>query len=256
MNIVEQYVKLSIAKMETYVQMKLSAPTFKLKTTISFGDRRCRSWGGIRGGRPFVSLAVKRFEIARVAGTAIDFLEYSNIKSDPVIGSLAGVSWTKAVDALVAHEIAHAVQYYPGTKKNAMAAFGFNDSQSRSLKNHNIFWQKIYADLRTKFVNGADSFPALSEYASRLTAQDNRSDPPQNDVKPKRPHRVVSKGWTATSHYAKTVRTTIYHDAAGNLLGILCVRKAVFYRYYPEEQKYVKLTAKNQIEARRSEFGI
>lgn len=258
MNIVEQYVKTSIAKMEAYVQAKLSAPEFKLKATISFGERRCRSWGGIRGEKPFVSLAVKRYEDARVAGAAIDFLEYSNIKSDPVIGSLVGVSWTKAVDALIAHEIAHAVQYFPNTKKNAMAAFGFNDSQSRSLKNHNVFWQKIYADLRAKFVNGADSFPSLREYASRFIADDDRSTPPKNNVAPKTPRRVVSKGWTAVNHYANSVRTTTYYDAAGKLLGILCARKntGVFFRYYPEEQKYVKLNAKNLIEARRSEFGI
>ena len=82
-------------------------PSFSLVYKVDMSPQRRRSWGGKRRSQehPFISLALARF----VQREFVDFREYASFASDPVIGSLYGVHWKIAIDALVAHEVAHAL---------------------------------------------------------------------------------------------------------------------------------------------------
>lgn len=115
-----------------------------------FNPRRRRSWGGLRrvGGRdnpcvPFMSLVLSRY----VGGQAQTvYNEYKRFASDPVIGSFNATNWEMALAALIAHEIAHCVQF---TVKDPEVLKELGEP----TKGHGDFWRKIYAILRQEFVN-------------------------------------------------------------------------------------------------------
>lgn len=240
---VEQYAKSMAAKMEAYVQTQYNVPNFKLKVIVSYGERRRISRGGTRGGEPFINLVCKRFAAAAEVGALMTETEYAHIRNDPVIGEMRDVSWEKALSGLVAHEVAHAVQFFPLTKRSAMEMLGVNELDGRNdiLKKHNWFWQRIYADLRTKFVNGNDAVIAA---------------PAVVESKPQRPQRTVNKGWKVVSQQNGKTRYSTYYTASDELIGVLCVGPRGYFRYYPETKTFKKLEVKNFNEARKIEFRI
>lgn len=244
--LVEQYTRAMASKMEAYVQEHY-APNFKLAVTVSFAPSRRRCWGGIKKGVPYISIVGKRYAVAVETGNLIDQLEYASIANDPVIGSLKNVPWRTAIAAIVAHEVSHAVQYFPSTKQQAMKAFNIAgiDSRSEILKHHDWFWQRIYADLRTVFVNGANE--VVIEPVE-----------PVEPVAPQqaRPKRTISKGWSVKSQQVGKSRFSFYYTASEELIGVLCVAPGGYFRYYPETETFVKLQVKNFNEARKIEFGI
>lgn len=230
------------AKMETYVQTQYNVPDFKLKVILSYGERRRISRGGSRGGKPYINIVCKRFAASLDAGELTDFHEYNHISNDPVIGNLKGVSWETALTALIAHEVAHAVQFFPLTKRSAMDMLGVDslDGRNSILEKHNWFWQRIYADLRTKFVNGVV----------------NAATPVSVTPQQARPQRTVNKGWKVVSQQKGKDRWSSYYTASGELIGILCVCPGGYFRYHPETKSFTKLNVKNFNEARKIEFGI
>lgn len=88
--------------------------------------------------------------INRVEKKPGSFEEYASFKDDKVIGSVYFVDWRIALLALIAHELAHAVQCST-IGVNMIAANGLSKKDQTSP--HGIVWKKIYSDLRTKFVN-------------------------------------------------------------------------------------------------------
>lgn len=114
---------------------------------IDTSPRRTRSWGGQRGLRPFISLAIR----PHMNGTLV---EYSSFKNDPEIGTVTG-SVEKALAALTVHEIAHAMQYTGN--KNAMA--GNSVEAKRDTHGHGALWRKIYRALRNNIVNNKEWAP-------------------------------------------------------------------------------------------------
>ena len=115
-----------------------------------FNPKRKRSWGGLRqvGGRgrprvPFMSLVLSRY--VGPAGMTT-FSEYKRFASDPVIGDFEGTAWENALTCLIAHEIAHCVQYTV-SDADVMKELGPRRG------GHGQFWRNIYAILREHFVN-------------------------------------------------------------------------------------------------------
>ena len=241
--IVEQYARATAAKMESYVQSQYNVPDFKLKVIVSYGKRRRSSWGGMRNGKPFINLVCKRFAAASEAGVMMTETEYAHIRNDPVIGEMKDVPWETALAGLIAHEIAHAVQFFPLTKRSAMEKLGVKelDGHSCILKNHNWFWQRIYADLRTEFVNGKVTVTSTPIVVT----------PP-----PSRPQRTVNKGWKVVRQQNGKARFSFYYTTSDELIGVLCVTPDGYFRYYPDTQSVKKLNVKNFNEARKIEFGI
>lgn len=117
-----------------------------------FNLKRRRSWGGQRrvggsrsptGAVPFMSLALSRY-LGDKPETI--FQEYKRFAADPVIGTFEGRCWEAAVNCLVAHELAHAIQYTIRDPEVTKKLGGFN-------KGHKSFWKTIYSILREEFVN-------------------------------------------------------------------------------------------------------
>lgn len=116
---------------------------------LDFNPRRKRSWGGRRivGGRghpmvPFMSLVLSRY----LGGELTTFSEYKRFEKDPVIGTFEGKTWENALACLIAHEIAHAVQYTI-TDEELVKELGGRK------RGHGVFWQNIYAIFRKRFIN-------------------------------------------------------------------------------------------------------
>ena len=109
--------------------------SWNARIKIDFGARRNRSWGGVRRGVPFISLALSRFVGTDVA----DFQEYRSFAHDREIGSIKG-NTINAVRALVIHEMCHAIQY-SGTNQMAssVGATGFGDRAG-----HGLLWKNLY----------------------------------------------------------------------------------------------------------------
>jgi hypothetical protein len=148
----------AVAEMTKHIAEKYNGAGFVPMVRLDFGFHRTTSWGGTkRGGIPFVSLAVRKYLAGAVSsGMDWNFIEYKNFQNDPVIGSLKNVTWQEAVRCLVAHELAHAAQYFKPVTIAAKAAFGMSgmDGASKDAKGHNVLWRKIYSDLRITFING------------------------------------------------------------------------------------------------------
>jgi hypothetical protein len=96
--------------------------------------------------------------------TGADAWEYEFIEDDPVIGKLYDVKWTKQLVHLVAHEVAHVVDYMVtggGHDETKARREKIIESSIRSEftlsgkpdKGHGRSWMSIYATLREEFVN-------------------------------------------------------------------------------------------------------
>jgi len=82
------------------------------KVRVSFDKRRKFSYGGLYfsnlGTSPGINLA---FSDEIFEDTMICCLEYEHYATDPEIGSLYFLNWKQYVDAVLCHELAHAVQH-------------------------------------------------------------------------------------------------------------------------------------------------
>ena len=87
--------------------------------------------------------------------------EYKRFEKDPVIGTLRGIDPDHALMALVAHEVAHHVQFKYAPKVNRSCKNRFVDWQ----KPHGDTFQTIYRHLRRDLVNPMINAASMSEAA-------------------------------------------------------------------------------------------
>lgn len=139
---------------------------------LDFNPRRKRSWGGRRrvGGRgnpvvPFMSLVLGRY----LGGVETTFTEYKRFENDPVIGTFRGERWENALACLIAHELAHAVQYTITDSKIIEELGG-------RKRGHGAFWQNIYAIFRKRFINDGHIPLASFLYAGEKVMLHERGD--------------------------------------------------------------------------------
>lgn len=153
---VDSFIRSLSEKMVAYVRVKYDCPKFSPVVGVTFAANRKTSRGGVRHGRAFFNIVAKRFLAAAQGTGMMDEPEYKSFNRDPVIGGLYNVTWQKALASLVAHELSHSVQYDQGTKVGAKRVLGIEELDDRNeiLRGHDWFWKRIYADLRTQFVNG------------------------------------------------------------------------------------------------------
>lgn len=126
-----------------------------IKLSVTWSSARRFSYGGYREGSPFVSLSLKD---VRELGV-LKFIEYKSLQKSTVIGSFRG-PWPVYLAGLVAHELAHAVQftqqYQPGMQLNGL-------SEKSLLKTHGTGWQEIYRHLRQSWVNTMPGYEYANE---------------------------------------------------------------------------------------------
>lgn len=121
---------------------------FTLMIRCDFGENRFQARGGnkyfpkMKEYFPFISLSLFRFTNPRCTR----FVEYESFAKDPTIGTFCGNSWEKALNALLAHEIAHAIQYSIKDNEIIEMLGGYSIG-------HGVFWKNIYTLLRVNFVN-------------------------------------------------------------------------------------------------------
>lgn len=248
-----------VAKMNTFAQVHYNTPHFDLIPKISFGESRTHSWGGARHGKPFISLSCKRYLNAAKSYSNMDFIEYSSIKGNHFIGELKNVSWQYALAALIAHEMAHAIQHYPDSKENVKVKFGWSDMDSRNVlfKGHDVFWQKIYKDLRCEFVNGKEQ--ELIQLSENLKAQ---TQPAQEvavaEIPVKEaPKRKNSRAWTSVVSNKFGGQFVHYYHSDGTLIGILFYRvNGNVFVYHPDTSTYEDTGTTKYSEARKKYFNI
>lgn len=130
------------------------SPAVKLDWSMN----RSRSRGGAGGKGLYedggLSLAMRRRVPADGVGTGpFEFTEYASIARRADIGTVKSDDWRDCLRALVAHELAHAVQR--SIERTARKAKVASDPALR--KPHGLGWQRIYALLRK------DCLPAKAE---------------------------------------------------------------------------------------------
>jgi hypothetical protein len=245
---VNRFFEDSLTDMISFIRREFNAPTFSPKITISFSEHRNRSWGGMRKGVPFVSFAAKRFIAPCVNNSNTNFKEYKHFSSDPVIGSVLNVHWTKAVLALIAHELSHALQYFKACRDNVKSTVGLSsipDSSEAAFRNHNIFWQKIYAKLRINFVNNIVDRPFTVVNSEVCVAV------VHNETKP------YNKAWTSKTWRKGTTRMTAYFDGNGDEVGVLAITKEKrIYQLNKTAKTWEQVLALNIVEARKLVFDF
>ncbi len=136
-------------RMIEYVRSEYNAPDFDVRIRCDYSTRRKCSWGGIRNGKNFISLALNGYHLASHYNDPVTFNEYKNFAADPVIGTVTA-KWQKALAALIAHEMAHAVEL-GSIKQNAVSAHGLT-----AIGKHGSLWKEIYRKFRINFVNNAN----------------------------------------------------------------------------------------------------
>lgn len=90
------------------------------KVTMDWSPRRVRCWGGynphkdtgIYGKYGGISLAMGSFLNRECRNVRREFLEYSHISNDPIMGGFKTDSWEMQIMAVACHECAHAAQFY------------------------------------------------------------------------------------------------------------------------------------------------
>lgn len=234
----------AVAKpMVEYLQTKHKVPNFNPTIRCDFSARRTTSLGGVKyDGTPYVSLALNRRmeEFGK-------FKEYSHIAKDRQIGSIEG-GWHRVVSALLAHELAHALQW-SRYNRATLAASAVDGSlwplQSADIQSHGKVWQSIYRDLRVNFVNDSQ-FRKIT-----YTVPEPKQAPKPAAAKPRRtiekPFYTVEKNRNGGRH------AYYYLTGTKTLIGQLFKREGCRVQFCAAgDNKYVHTTFKNQTEARKS----
>lgn len=242
--VITQFVQARVDEIVAYAREKYASPTFSVDVKLTFSPNIRISRGGIKNWDPFIKLACHRY-LAPCNNPSIllDEFEYKHYRNDPVIGELKKVSWTTGLAMLVAHEVAHAIQFFPGTKQDARDQFGMSriDSRNAVFSKHDYFFQLIYADLRAKFVNGR-AFPT-----------------PRPSITPSRV--VVSsskKSWySATKNKNGGTYQYYYQTGTDKLLACMFARPyGKVFIYNPEDGTYTETEHTTFTAVRRAHFSL
>lgn len=142
-------------------EFELGLPSdWKPTVKISWSENRSRSRGGkgsrgLYGGHGGISIVLAH-KVPKNGLGGGTFREYSHIEKEPVIGAFTTLDWRNTVRAVVAHEVAHAIQHW-------LRWYGKGNRRSDYDTPHGAGWQRLYALLRHEVVNPylkAESSPA------------------------------------------------------------------------------------------------
>jgi len=113
-------------------------------------NRRC-SRGGIYKDGPGINIAMHS-SVPRVVGETYRFREYASFDADKVIGGFYSKRPYDKLEVIIAHEVAHAIQFFAYKKLNTRC------------KPHGPMFKQYYAMLRTEYIN-----PKLPEQKALAT---------------------------------------------------------------------------------------
>lgn len=248
------FCKTTTETMTSYIREKYQVPKFTMKLTLDFSQRRTTSWGGIKKGSPFINLVLKRY-VAYTSPECSDmkmsFDEYSNFNTDPVIGSISG-TWQTCLTALIAHEVAHAVQYFSRLDSSIKLPFTVK-KDSKEEKGHGVLWKAIYSDLRIQFVNaGASSVPVKQGEVKKFIVVE----PIAKTIS--KTTTTSSGGWHVGPYQSKNGGTFIhyYKDSDNSLIGTLFKKAGNVWKFDYSSKTYISCETATLGEARKKAFGF
>jgi hypothetical protein len=151
----------TIREMTIFVRKELGLPLFSVKSRLSMSPRRTRSWGGARRvwmQEPvgYVSIQLRRYDPAVWGTSRLEYKEYAAINHHKTIGGFKANDPYLCTAAVIAHEIAHAVEHYcimKGADQPVNHPLAGNFVRGSEFKGHGRTWQAIYHILREKFIN-------------------------------------------------------------------------------------------------------
>jgi len=194
------------------------------KRVVSFSKNRKRSWGGIWFGpgklQYGVSLAVNRYLVTctleqfATGNGRRSFYEYAHIANHEVIGSCVNVHWQVALRALIAHEVAHALEH-SGKVSETIVSENFKHrapvvsgqrGRVKRIKGHGKLWQFIYAELRKEFVN----YYKVKDLTKAVVAA-------KKTRKQKLTAKLICNIWNSYHGYRTQKKMVHYIDNKGNV---------------------------------------
>jgi hypothetical protein len=115
---------------------------FKCNIKLDWAFSRRSSRGGIYKDGPGINIAMAHAALVYLNGNEIyRFYEYPSFDADKYIGGFYSTDYTHKLHAIIAHEVAHAVQFFEYKKLNTRD------------KPHGVVFKKYYKILREEFVN-------------------------------------------------------------------------------------------------------
>lgn len=128
-----------VLQLESWVQQHLFSD-FKVTAKFDWSPRRRSSRGGIYKEGPGINMAMY-WAVPNNYGTTFRFHEYPSFDADPYIGGFYTQNPYDKLDAILAHEVAHAVQFFSYAKMGTRC------------KPHGPVFKQYYKLLRQEFVN-------------------------------------------------------------------------------------------------------
>lgn len=125
--------------MQNWVKQNIFSD-FALTTKFDWDATRRCSRGGIYKDGPGINIAM-HWAVPSVEGETYRFREYASFDSDKVIGGFYSKRPYDKLEAILAHEVAHAVQFFSYKKLDIRC------------KPHGPVFKKYYGMLREAFVN-------------------------------------------------------------------------------------------------------
>lgn len=124
--------------MEAWVKQNLFSD-FTLVSKFDWSPSRRSSRGGIYKDGPGINIAM--YYIPRVEGEIYKFYEYPSFDANSIIGGFYSRRPYDKLEATIAHEVAHAVQFFAYKKLNTRC------------KPHGPMFKEYYSKLRMQFIN-------------------------------------------------------------------------------------------------------
>ena len=128
-----------VLKVESWIQQNLFAD-FKVTAKFDWNPKRRSSRGGIYKSGPGINMAMY-WAVPNNEGCTYRFNEYPSFDNDKYIGGFYSQNPYDKLDAIVVHEIAHAVQFF------------YYKKSGTKCTPHGPVFKKYYKILREEFVN-------------------------------------------------------------------------------------------------------
>ena len=144
-----------ITEIKTYCYSKYDlGNNWNIRVVFDYSKYRQTHYGGTIYENnvvvPYVNLTLHHVRHYEIKG----FREYDSYSLDKVIGTIRTSDWKIYLNCVLAHELAHCVQWYlPNTKSLLKISKNKYKNMPKYEINHKLFFQHIYSDLRIKFVN-------------------------------------------------------------------------------------------------------
>lgn len=154
---VETYARESVQRMTDWACVEFGFKSFEpIDLYITFQNNYYRSKGGrgFRDGQQHAVISLHLFQFITLKSRG--HYEYDSFGGDLEIGSFIHSDWKLNLDALVAHEVSHAIQhllpYWPNRYQTSGKSARYGELGAWE-GNHGEFFQAIYRKLRRQFIN-------------------------------------------------------------------------------------------------------